>query len=53
MLRDIPAARGDVQAAAEGGRVVHHEELMMVRVFDRMPVVELKADTLVRLEREP
>jgi hypothetical protein len=48
MLAGIPAVGRHVDAAAEGERVVDHDDLLVVRCAGGMRAVELELDPLVR-----
>ncbi len=52
VLARVPAARRQIDAAAERDRVVDDHDLLMMRAAGRMRVVVAKADPAVRLPRQ-
>ena len=52
VLARVPAARRQIDAAAESDRVVDDHDLLMVRAAGRVRVVVAKADPAVRLPRQ-
>ena len=53
VLRSIPSVSREIEAAHERNRIVHDDELLVMRRAGRMPVVELEVQTPLRARGKP